>query len=404
MNTSGTQWQRIAQCTKLASHHVTALSQLKNQMISRKLPELYDDCTKFRSDLLEATLHDVLPHHKESIGKSRKCMPQPYHLVYFPTPSRLSSLYPDGTDAIHAPGSPFTRRLWAGGDITFDDHLDFRSTRFRCKESITDVDIKGNEGEEKIFVSIRRRIGFGSNDLGPHRDGTSEFDDPIVENRRLVFMRDRSNQFRIPTASQDVLKFPQMADAKHTFIPSPALLFRFSALTFNAHAIHLDRKYCQEVEGYRNLLVHGPLTLVLMLQYLIKRMRYMRHVGKWKWKSHDPMITFVAYRNIAPLYAEEEMTLCVRQKEEHLWDTWIEGPMGGLAVKASVRTAKEPPMQVERDHPMRIFQSSGPESSSRSGKDVAIGPEDDLDDNEDEDGKEEKESQEHDKNANSEKE
>ncbi|KAL8791493.1 MAG: hypothetical protein Q9213_000110 [Squamulea squamosa] len=402
MSISGTQWQRIAECTKLASLHVTALSQLKNQLISRKLPELYDDCTKIRSDLLDATLHDVLPHQKKGGGKSGKCMPQPYHLIYFPTPTRLSSLYPDGTDAIHAPGPPFTRRMWAGGDITFDDHLNFRSTRFRCKESITDVNIKGNEGEEKIYVSIRRRIGFGTSDLARHCNSISEFEDPIVENRKLVFMRDRSNRLKTPTASQDVLKFPHMADAKHTFIPTPALLFRFSALTFNAHAIHLDKKYCQEVEGYRNLLVHGPLTLVLMLQFLTERMRSMHGAGKLTEKSHDQIITFVAYRNIAPLYAEEEMTLCMRQKEEHLWDTWIEGPEGGLAVKASVRTAKEPPMQVERDHPTKTFQSSRLDLPKKLGENGSANSEDDLASDEDLDSHEDEKSEMHEESTRSE--
>ena len=37
------------------------------------------------------------------------------------------------------------------------------------------------------------------------------------------------------------------------------LLFRYSALTFNTHRIHYDRKYCMEEEGYEGLLVHAPL-------------------------------------------------------------------------------------------------------------------------------------------------
>ncbi len=82
-----------------------------------------------------------------------------------------------------------------------------------------------------------------------------------------------------------------------------------------------------------------------MLQYLtghlLQRLR--------KAESNDRMITFVTYRNLTPLYAEEEMTLCLRQKEEHLWETWIEGPDGGLAVRASVRTAENPPIHGRRD-------------------------------------------------------
>ena len=43
------------------------------------------------------------------------------------------------------------------------------------------------------------------------------------------------------------------------------LLFRFSALTFNSHRIHYDRRYAMEVEGYGGLVVHGPLQAALLL-------------------------------------------------------------------------------------------------------------------------------------------
>lgn len=47
--------------------------------------------------------------------------------------------------------------------------------------------------------------------------------------------------------------------------PDPAMLFRFSALTFNAHRIHYDLPYVRDVEGYAGLLVHGTLTAALLL-------------------------------------------------------------------------------------------------------------------------------------------
>jgi 3-methylfumaryl-CoA hydratase len=47
---------------------------------------------------------------------------------------------------------------------------------------------------------------------------------------------------------------------------SPVLLFRFSALTYNAHRIHYDRDYCRDVEGYPGLLTHGPLQALAMAE------------------------------------------------------------------------------------------------------------------------------------------
>ncbi|KAL8674382.1 MAG: hypothetical protein Q9168_001242 [Polycauliona sp. 1 TL-2023] len=329
MSVTRTQWRRYADCAQLS------LSHLKKEMTSRKLPVLYDDCSKIRSDLLNATLHDFLPHREYSIGSAGPVMPKAYHLIYFHAATRLSSLFPDGTDPLHSPGMPFTRRMWAGGDISFNRQLLFRdSAVFRCDESIKDVEVKGNDGDEKIFVTIERRIGS----VPKTEDRNLADNNAVVENRKLVFLRKRPRP--LDTSAPNIVKHPQEPEARHTFIPSPALLFRFSALTFNAHAIHLDKKYCQDVEGYRNLLVHGPLTVVLMLQYLTQHINQKRREGGFS----DRKITFVTYRNLAPLYAEEEMTLCVRQKNEDLWDTWVEGPTGGLAVRASIRTAEEPPI------------------------------------------------------------
>ncbi|KAL8908434.1 MAG: hypothetical protein Q9171_005453 [Xanthocarpia ochracea] len=345
MRITSTQLQRFADCVKLVDHQARPLSHLKKEMTSRKFPVLYDDCSKIRSDLLDATLHDVLPRQEQSIEKTRRWMPQPYHLVYFHPATRLSSLFPDGTDHLHSPGIPFNRRMWAGGDITFDDHLPFKDFAIlRCNESINDVEIKGDKGNEKIFITIERKIGYMAKGPGNSLVDLDEQYDPLIENRKLVFMRERSLRLDTPA---NIIKYPHEPDARHKFIPSPALLFRFSALTFNAHAIHLDKRYCQEIEGYRNLLVHGPLSVVLMLQFLTEHMLYRHRVGK----SRDRVITYVAYRNLAPLYAEEEMALCIRQKDEHLWETWIEGPEGGLAARASVETAEEPPMQRKRDTP-----------------------------------------------------
>lgn len=44
----------------------------------------------------------------------------------------------------------------------------------------------------------------------------------------------------------------------------PPLLFRYSAITYNAHRIHYDRDYARDVEGYPGLLVHGPLQATLL--------------------------------------------------------------------------------------------------------------------------------------------
>jgi hydroxyacyl-ACP dehydratase HTD2-like protein with hotdog domain len=110
-----------------------------------------------------------------------------------------------------------------------------------------------------------------------------------------------------------------------TVKPTQSLLFRFSALTFNAHSIHLDPQYSREVEGHRNILVHGPLSLVLMLSVLRSQLK------------KGSIIQAFDYRNLAPLYANEEMKICIRKETGRAdkFDVWIEGREGGYAVKGS---------------------------------------------------------------------
>jgi hydroxyacyl-ACP dehydratase HTD2-like protein with hotdog domain len=107
--------------------------------------------------------------------------------------------------------------------------------------------------------------------------------------------------------------------------PSASLLFRFSALTFNAHKIHLDLQYAHKVEGHRNLLVHGPLSLVLMLSVLRAQLK------------RDQVVTSFSYRNLAPLYADEEMKICLRNdiNKPDKFEVWIEGKHGGFAVRGT---------------------------------------------------------------------
>lgn len=212
-------------------------------------------------------------------------------------------------------------------------------------KSISDVSVKGLQGDEKVFVTIKRQIGNLGKTTYP---STTHYKTPrdlekyylegvtrgevvsqraMVEERNLVFMREKS----IATVKNDIarsekiLKPLREPDFSVCLTPTQSLLFRFSALTFNAHAIHLDPQYCREVEGHRNLLVHGPLSLVLMLSVLRSQLK------------EGEMVRSFDYRNLAPLYASEEMRVAVRKDRTKAkkYDVWIEGSGGGYAVKGS---------------------------------------------------------------------
>ena len=57
-------------------------------------------------------------------------------------------------------------------------------------------------------------------------------------------------------------------DYHHELTADSRLLFRYSALTFNAHRIHYDYQYATHTEGYPGIIVHGPLLATLMLELL----------------------------------------------------------------------------------------------------------------------------------------
>ena len=231
--------------------------------------------------------------------------------------------------------------------MTINRDIQVDGRPFHCAESITDVQVKGNEGEEKIYIGVERLIYAG------HYPGDLTGSRHISEQRTLVFMRDNRQEGSkaLSQPSHKILKPTLIPDFSHKMIPTRELLFRFSALTFNSHAIHLDKQFCREVEGHRNLLVHGPLTLVLMIDCLQIHLKRLANPGSGSVRRPVAKIKHVEYRNLAPLYAEEEMKICVKSRVKNterktfetydVYDVWIEGSDGGYAVKGNVTTFTE---------------------------------------------------------------
>jgi hydroxyacyl-ACP dehydratase HTD2-like protein with hotdog domain len=123
-------------------------------------------------------------------------LPQGHHLVYFPLQLPPSELMPDGTDPGHCPGEPFTRRMWAGGEIKFlpgwEGMLRLDGRRGVCVETVMKQPVMKWEtvvGKEKVFVDVKR-VYYAS---GQEADWAMHADEDraaVHEVRKLVFMRD----------------------------------------------------------------------------------------------------------------------------------------------------------------------------------------------------------------------
>lgn len=316
-------------------------SAIASSLTSRPAKHIPDALSPTPSHLLNITLADLLPSIPAPVSPHQQTQPLPqgHHLVYFPIQTPPSRLAPDGADLDHWPGPPFHRRMWAAGEVKFRDGwadkmvLDGR--RAKCVEKIEEVNVKGEGNRQKVFVDVWRRYG-----LSDHAE-TEEW--PIEERRTLVFMpkEEEAAQLKTPSTPKTIkckillsmwkskltntCADPHQPTATYTLKPSTHHLFHFSALSFNAHLIHLDPAYCRSIDGHRNLLVHGPLTLSIMLRVISA------HIPK------NTAVKSIVYRNHAPLYVDEEMRICVRKLEtEGKWDVWVEGPNGGLAVRSTV--------------------------------------------------------------------
>ncbi|KAK5741184.1 hypothetical protein LTR17_004124 [Elasticomyces elasticus] len=334
---------------------------LEKEMRERKIQPIFDDLTPQSSYRLDMTLADFLPAtNPPSVlppTSPPSTLPIPHHLIYFEPTKPASVMLADGTNPDQSPGGPFVRRMWAGGHVQYNQANQFTldAGRAVCAEFIRSVTVKGKEGDEKIFVRIERRLARATaeemkmldsaqsnaqdKETLEHRvrqrlwrDSDSDFGPcSVLEARNIVFFRARTKEEAAADASKSAgksLKPQHKPDWSHTIVPDPKLLFRFSALTFNAHAIHLDPEYCRNVEGHRNLLFHGPLSFVFMITLFQQELR----------KQGNEVVKTVEYRNLAPLYCHEEVTFCGTKVGEGKYEIWTQTPEGGIAVKGSVVT------------------------------------------------------------------
>ena len=104
-------------------------------------------------------------------------------------------------------------------------------------------------------------------------------------------------------------------------VPDDVLLFRYSALTFNSHRIHYDRRYVTEVEGYPGLVVHGPLLATLLVD-LLRRHR------------PDALLRRFEFRANKPLFDVAPFDVCGRPEDDGRVSLWAQGPDAAVAMSA----------------------------------------------------------------------
>lgn len=230
-------------------------------------------------------------------------LPEFWHWIYFHAAVPRSRLGPDGHErrGEFLPPVELPRRMWAGGRMRFLRPLVLGREIVRESE-ISSITPKRGRSGELVLVTVRHRIG--------DHEGAC-----VEEEQDLIYCEVPGEE------PKPAVLAPQGIDWRETFVPDAVTLFRYSALTFNAHRIHYDHRFTTETDGYRDVVVHGPLTALLLLE------AGKRHSGRRP--------TAFRYRGRAPLFVDEPITLAGLAGEAET-ALWAAGPAGTIAMEASV--------------------------------------------------------------------
>ncbi|RAK97862.1 putative C6 transcription factor [Aspergillus ibericus CBS 121593] len=270
-------------------------------------------------------------------------LPAGYHLVYF-TPAFLENdLGADGTDTSYNPASPFTRRMWAGGEVHWPRGIDGKPNYLRVGQDVQETTtvlsaepkIVRKTGEEMIVVGVEKEL-------------RNEYGVAVLDRRNWVFRKALTTPTPTPSSTPPATPaFNGPASSStttngnthtRTLRQTAVTLFRFSALTFNPHKIHYSTPWARDVEGHKDIVVHGPLNLISILD-LWRDTR--------KGEGEDLVLPEkITYRATSPLYAEEEYRIVLDEEAgDGVGRVRIVAPGEVVAMRAEIQ------LKCDRIHP-----------------------------------------------------
>lgn len=241
-------------------------------------------------------------------------LPLGWHWLYFKRPVRASGLGPDGHErrGEFMPEVDLPRRMWAGGTLRSLRPARI-GARAELRSGIREVEEKRGKSGRLVFVTVDHTL---------LQDGHA-----CVEEKQVIVYREAVQRLATsptpfdppaPAASPGISPASAWTE---TFLPTAVTLFQFSALTYNGHRIHYDHPYVTGEEGYRGLLVHGPLTALLLLDAA------RRHC--------QTAVSSFRYRALAPLFVDEPITLAGRPDPDGEVVEALD-PAGSVAMRARV--------------------------------------------------------------------
>lgn len=196
-----------------------------------------------------------------------------------------------GADGHPAKGSflppiPLPRRMWAGGEVTYLGTFAPGDLVTKTSE-VTDIQRKTGRSGALCFIDVENTYATASG--------------PVIRDIQNIVYREASTGV-MPTL--DPIAVRDDFDIQSEVDVSEVTLFRYSALTFNAHRIHYDQAYAREVELYPDLVIHGPLQATYLLNFATR----IRGVPPHRF----------SYRGVAPATGVQRLTLGARTEREKM--------------------------------------------------------------------------------------
>ena len=239
-------------------------------------------------------------------------LPLAWHWMHFCPSAFSADLMEDGrgTKGDIAPHLDGYRRMWAGGRFRVDRLLRLGEV-ISCRKRLLAVRETVGRSGKLILADIEHRFF-----------ARSEF--CLEEIQCLVFREADGNLAGVPGVRHD--RRPIWVKE---VTPDEVMLFRYSALTFNAHRIHYDWPYTTGVERYPGLVVHGPLICTLLLELV--------HDNR-----PDATPTDVSYRAMRPAFANCPIRLCGTSDSPNSAEVWAEDGEGHVLMNARVNLSRTP--------------------------------------------------------------
>jgi 3-methylfumaryl-CoA hydratase len=253
-----------------------------------------DEIPAFPADALAATL--------DQEEAPQGGLPPLWHWIYFHNAYRQSDIAEDGhvKRGAFVPPVPLPRRMFAGGQYEF--HRPIRFRQFATRQStIEDLVFKRGRSGQLAFLKIKVDIS--------DRDGIA-----MTEHQDIVYCEILKSR-----PAEPVVEPARVAEWRDVVTPTSSLLFRYSALIFSAHKIHLDREYTVGHEGYSGLVVHGQLVATMLAELA---------------RKHVPgQMRRFWFRAIRPVLDDGPFAIC-GARDGGTVHLWAENSTGHVAMEA----------------------------------------------------------------------